>query len=41
MVRGFTELGGCWKRTQFWWEGPRCGVSVLNSNAGERAEWAC
>ena len=34
MVRGFTDLG-CWKRPQFWWEGPKCGIAVLNSNAGE------
>lgn len=34
MVRGSTELR-CWKRPQFWWEGPKCGVAVLNSHAGE------
>lgn len=23
------------EKAQFWWEGPKCGVSVLNSHAGE------
>lgn len=32
---------GRWKRTQFLWEDPKCGVALLNSDAGERAKWVC